>query len=29
MFMGYGERAQWIAGELKAPLEVWIMQPKF
>ena len=29
MFMGYGERAQWIAGELKAPLEVWIMAPKF
>lgn len=29
MFMGYGERAQWIAGELKAPLEVWIMEPKF
>jgi len=29
MFMGYGERAQWIAGELKAPLELWIMQPKF
>ncbi len=29
MFMGYGPRAQYVAGELKAPLEVWIMQPKF
>lgn len=29
MFMGHGERAQWIAGELKAPLEIWMMQPKF
>ncbi|AFL69563.1 murein transglycosylase A [Sulfurospirillum barnesii] len=29
MFMGYGERAKWIAGELKAPLEVWVMEPKF
>lgn len=28
MFMGYGERAKWIAGELKAPLEVWLMVPK-
>ena len=28
MFMGYGERAKWIAGELKAPLEVWVMVPK-
>ena len=29
MFMGYGERAQNIAGELKGPLEIWVMQPKF
>ena len=29
MFMGHGQRAEWIAGELKAPLEVWIMEPKF
>lgn len=29
MFMGYGERAQYIAGELKAPLEIWMMHPKF
>lgn len=29
MFMGYGQRAKWVAGELKAPLEVWIMEPKF
>ena len=28
MFMGYGERAKTIAGELKAPLEVWVMVPK-
>lgn len=29
MFMGYGERAKLVAGELKAPLEVWMMYPKF
>lgn len=29
MFMGYGERAKMIAGELKSPLEVWMMHPKF
>ncbi len=28
MFMGYGERASAIAGELKAFLEIWIMVPK-
>jgi len=29
MFMGHGERAQWVAGQLKGPLEIWMMQPKF
>ena len=29
MFMGYGPRAASIAGELKSPLEIWIMVPKF
>lgn len=29
MFMGYGERAKMVAGELKAPLEIWLMKPKF
>ncbi|WP_060825094.1 murein transglycosylase A [Sulfurospirillum cavolei] len=29
MFMGYGQRAEYVAGQLKAPLEVWIMEPKF
>lgn len=29
MFMGYGQRAKLVAGELKAPLEVWMMHPKF
>jgi membrane-bound lytic murein transglycosylase A len=29
MFMGYGERAQYIAGVLKGPLEIWMMYPKF
>jgi membrane-bound lytic murein transglycosylase A len=28
MFMGYGEYAVKVAGELKAPLEVWMMYPK-
>jgi len=28
MFMGYGERAKSIAGELKSPLEIWMMVPK-
>lgn len=28
MFMGYGEYAMRVAGELKAPLEVWMMHPK-
>ena len=28
MFMGYGEYAMKVAGELKAPLEVWMMYPK-
>ncbi|MDD3462770.1 MAG: murein transglycosylase A [Sulfurospirillaceae bacterium] len=28
MFMGYGTRAESIAGELKSPLEIWIMLPK-
>lgn len=28
MFLGYGSSAEWIAGNLKAPLEIWIMQPK-
>lgn len=28
MFMGYGERAKSIAGELKSPLEIWVMVPK-
>lgn len=28
MFMGYGERAKAIAGELKSPLEIWMMVPK-
>ncbi len=27
MFMGYGKRAEAIAGNLKAPLDVWIMLP--
>ncbi|MDD3343505.1 MAG: murein transglycosylase A [Sulfurospirillaceae bacterium] len=29
MFMGHGEYAMKVAGELKAPLEVWMMEPKF
>lgn len=29
MFMGYGERAKMVAGELKAPLEIWMMHPKY
>lgn len=29
MFMGYGERAQYVAGTLKGPLEIWMMYPKF
>jgi len=29
MFMGHGERAQWVAGQLRGPLEIWMMQPKF
>ena len=29
MFMGYGEHAKWIAGNLKAPLEIWMMHPKY
>ncbi|MEA2110987.1 MAG: MltA domain-containing protein [Campylobacterota bacterium] len=28
MFMGYGDTAEAIAGNLKSPLEVWIMLPK-
>lgn len=29
MFMGYGEQAKWVAGNLKAPLEIWMMHPKY
>ncbi|RUM66230.1 MAG: transglycosylase, partial [Sulfurimonas sp.] len=28
MFMGYGERAERIAGALNAPLQMWIALPK-
>ncbi|MCK9473004.1 murein transglycosylase A [Sulfurimonas sp.] len=28
IFMGYGEEAKEIAGELKAPLKLWILLPK-
>lgn len=28
IFMGYGEEAKKIAGELKAPLKLWILLPK-
>jgi membrane-bound lytic murein transglycosylase A len=28
MFLGYGEEAAEIAGELKAPLKLWILLPK-
>lgn len=29
MFMGYGEHAKWVAGNLKSPLEIWMMHPKY
>ena len=28
MFCGYGQKAREIAGELKAPLKLWILLPK-
>jgi membrane-bound lytic murein transglycosylase A len=28
MFLGFGERAMSIAGELKSPLELWVILPK-
>jgi membrane-bound lytic murein transglycosylase A len=28
MFLGFGENAGKIAGELKAPLHLWIFKPK-
>lgn len=28
IFMGYGEEAKAVAGELKAPLSLWILMPK-